>query len=153
VMVTLFKPTAEFIRRMRAAGANPHFVALSPVGTDQLIEMLGRDNSRGIEVSQVIPNPWSDRLPLTREYRKLLASQDAAGGLSYYGLEGYMNAKLVVAALRRAGANPTREGLKAALRAAPFDLGGYLVQFAEGRNAGSSYVEMSVIGAEGRIII
>lgn len=127
-------------------------MALSPVGTDQLIETLGSDNSRGIEVSQVIPNPWSNKLVLTREYWQLLAAQGGTVPLSYYGLEGYMNAKLVVAALRRAGANPTREGLMAALRATPFDLGGYSVRFGEGRNAGSSYVEMSVIGADGRII-
>jgi len=152
VMVTLFKPTAEFIKRMRSADSNPHFVALSPVGTDQLIETLGHDNSRGIGVSQVIPNPWSDRVALTREYKQVLGSQGVAGSVSYYGLEGYMNAKLVVAALRRAGTRLTREGLMAALHSAPFDLGGYVVQFPEGRSAGSSYVEMSVIGAGGKIM-
>jgi ABC-type branched-subunit amino acid transport system substrate-binding protein len=152
VMVTLFRPTAEFVKRMRLAGARPHFVALSPVGTDQLIETLGHDSSRGIEVSQVIPNPWSDRLEVTREYKRLQASQGHPEAVSYYGLEGYLNAKLVAAALRRAGASPTREGLMAALRGAPFDLGGYRVQFGETKNAGSSYVEISVIGADGRIL-
>lgn len=36
VMVTLYRPTAEFIKQLRRAKANPFFVALSPVGTDQL---------------------------------------------------------------------------------------------------------------------
>lgn len=153
VMVTLYRPTAEFIRQMRNAGAAPHFVALSPVGTDQLIEMLGADNARGVQVSQVIPSPWGDKVEAVREYKTVLsAAGKGSGKYSYYGLEGFLNAKLVVSALRRAGGTPTRDGLEAALRAAPFDLGGYHVRFGPKTNAGSKYVEISVIGPSGRIL-
>ena len=34
----------------------------------------------------------------------------------------------------------------------PFDLGGYKVNFAPRSNEGSSYVEISVIGSNGRIL-
>jgi ABC-type branched-subunit amino acid transport system substrate-binding protein len=152
VMVTLSRPTAEFVKQMRAAGAAPFFVALSPVGTDQLIAELGPDNTRGIQVSQVIPYPWGDKLEVVREYKKALAAYSKAAQFSYYGLEGYLNARLVVAALERAGANPTRERLMAALRSGPFNLDGYRVNFAQGSNSGSSYVEISVVGANGRIL-
>ncbi|HMC17039.1 MAG TPA: ABC transporter substrate-binding protein [Albitalea sp.] len=152
VMVTLYRPTAEFIKQMRGAGAAPFFVALSPVGTDQLIAELGPDNTRGIQVSQVIPYPWGDKLQVVREYKKALAAHSKDAQFSYYGLEGYLNARLVVAALERAGANPTRERLMAALRSGPFDLDGYRVNFAQGSNSGSNYVEISVIGANGRIL-
>jgi len=152
VMVTLYRPTAEFIKQMRAAGASPFFVALSPVGTDQLIAEMGPENTRGIQVSQVIPYPWGDKLEVVREYKKALAAHSKDAHVSYYGLEGYLNAKLVVAALERAGANPTRERLMAALRSGPFNLEGYRVNFAQGSNSGSSYVEISVVGANGRIL-
>lgn len=152
VLVTLYRPSAEFIKRMREAGATPSFVALSPVGTDQLITELGPANTRGIQVSQVIPYPWGDKLEVVREYKKALETYTKNPTISYYGLEGYLNARLVVAALQRAGANPSRERLVAALRAAPFDLGGYRVNFAPGSNAGSSYSEVSVIGVDGRIL-
>ncbi len=152
VLVTLYRPSAEFIKRMREAGATPSFVALSPVGTDQLITELGPANTRGILVSQVIPYPWGDKLEVVREYKKALETYTKNPTISYYGLEGYLNARLVVAALQRAGANPSRERLVAALRAAPFDLGGYRVNFAPGSNAGSSYSEVSVIGVDGRIL-
>lgn len=152
VLVTLYRPTAEFIKQMRKAGSNPFFVALSPVGTDQLIAELGPENTRGIQVSQVIPYPWGDKHEVVREYKKSIAVHNKSAAVSYYGLEGYLNAKLVVAALERVGPNPTREKLMAALRAAPFNLDGYRVNFAPGSNSGSNYVEISVVGANGRIL-
>jgi ABC-type branched-subunit amino acid transport system substrate-binding protein len=152
VMVTLYRPTAEFVKRLRATGAAPYFVALSPVGTDQLIAELGPDNTRGIQVSQVIPYPWGDKVEVVREYKKTIAAHAKHTNYSYYGLEGYLNAKLLVAALERAGRNPTRERLMAALRSAPFDLGGYRVHYPSGSNAGSNYVEISVVGSGGRIL-
>lgn len=152
VMVTLYRPTAEFIKQMRATGAAPFFVALSPVGTDQLIAELGPQNTRGIQVSQVIPHPWTDKVEVVREYKRAMAAHAKTSPLSYYGLEGYINARLVVAALERAGGNPTREKLMAALRSGPFNLDGYRVNFAQGSNSGSSYVEISVIGTDGRIL-
>jgi branched-chain amino acid transport system substrate-binding protein len=152
VMVTLYRPTAEFIKQMRQAKVNPYFVALSPVGTDQLVDELGPEKSRGIQVAQVIPYPWGDKLDIVREYKRAVATYAPNTPLSYYGLEGYLNAKLVIAALDRAGASPTREKLMAALRSAPFDLGGYRVHYASGSNSGSSYVEISVIGQSGRIL-
>jgi ABC-type branched-subunit amino acid transport system substrate-binding protein len=152
VMVSLYRPTAEFIRLMRAKGAAPFFVALSPVGTDQLIAELGPQNTRGIQVSQVIPSPWVDKLEVVREYKKALASHAKEAYPSYYGLEGYINAKLAIAALERVGSNPSREKLMSALRSGPFDLEGYRVNFAQGSNSGSSYVEISVVGENGRIL-
>jgi branched-chain amino acid transport system substrate-binding protein len=152
VMVTLYRPTAEFIRQTRHAGSHPYFVALSPVGTDQLIEDLGPAQARGIQVAQVIPFPWSDRLEVVREYKQAMAIHSKNQAFSYYGLEGYLNAKLVVAALERAGANPTREKLVTALRSGPFNLGGYKVNYAPGSNSGSNYVEVSVVGDRGRIL-
>lgn len=152
VMVTLYRPTAAFIQQLRQTGQHPYFVALSPVGTDQLISELGPDASRGIQVAQVIPYPWGDKLEVVRDYKRDLAAFSKPAAPSYYGLEGYVNARLVVAALERVGANPTRERLVAALHAAPFDLGGYRVHFDTKGNQGSNYVEISVIGANGRIL-
>jgi ABC-type branched-subunit amino acid transport system substrate-binding protein len=103
-------------------------------------------------VSQVIPYPWGDKFEIVRDYKNALALYSKDATISYYGLEGYINARLVVAALKRAGPNPTRETLVAALRGGTFDLGGYRITFAPGRNSGSNYAEISVIGADGRIL-
>lgn len=152
VMVALAQPAAAFVRSMKAAGASPFFVALSPVGTDQLIAELGPNMTRGIQVSQVIPNPWVDKLAVVREYKNAMSRRDPNAALSYYGLEGYLAAKLMVAGLERAGRTPTREALAAALRSSTFDLGGYRLRYAQAGNTGSNYVEISVVGASGKIL-
>ena len=152
VTVTLFRPTAEFIAKMRSVGSKPYFVALSPVGTDQLISELGPEAARGIQVSQVIPYPWGSKLEVVRQYKQDLQLYSATEPVSYYGLEGYLNARLLVEALQRLGPTPTRSGLLLALRRSPFDLGGYHITFMPGSNSGSKYVEISVVGTGGRII-
>lgn len=152
VMVALYRPAAAFIGQLRRTGLSPYFVALSPVGTDKLISTLGPAESRGIQVTQVIPYPAGDKLAVVRDFKRDLAKVAPDSAPSYYGLEGYMEARLVVAALERAGAAPTRERFVAALHAGPFDLGGYVVRFDGRSNQGSNYVEISVIGAGGRIL-
>ncbi|RYF53176.1 MAG: ABC transporter permease, partial [Comamonadaceae bacterium] len=152
VMATLYRPSAAFIQQMRKTGVQPHFVALSPVGTDQLISELGPEAARGVRVAQVIPYPWGDKLEVVRDYKRDLLAYSRTAAISYYGLEGYINARLVVAALERMGPNASRERLMSALRNGPFDLGGFTVNFAPNSNQGSSYVEISVIGTNGRIL-
>lgn len=152
VLVTLAQASAEFIKRSVPTGDKRFFAALSPVGADQLVAALGKDLARGVLVAQVIPNPVGERMGVVREYRQALAAHAKNATPSQYGMEGYLNAKLVAAALERAGPKAGREKLVAALRAAPFDLGGYKVAFRPGSNSGSSYVEISVVGADGRVL-
>lgn len=152
VMVALARASAAFVKQIKPLVSQSYFIALSPVGTDQLIAELGANVARGIQVTQVIPHPWSDRTKVVREYKQVIGRYAKDAQISYYSLEGYLNAKLVVAALERAAPVFTRDALVKALRSGPFDLGGYQVNFAPGSNSGSHYVEISVIGADGRIM-
>jgi branched-chain amino acid transport system substrate-binding protein len=152
ILVTLAQASAEFVKLMKGSPGHIYYAALSPVGSDQLIAALGKEMSRGVQVAQVIPYPWSPKLAIVREYKQTMQRFKGEAELSYYGLEGYMNAKLLVAAMERAGPNATRAALVEALHGGAFDLGGYVVNFAPGKNAGSHYVEISVIGPDGRIL-
>jgi ABC-type branched-subunit amino acid transport system substrate-binding protein len=148
VMVTLYKPTAAFVRAMKKAGQNPMFMTLSPVGTEQLVQELGPE-ARGIGISQVMPYPWNDIVPMVRDYQKLVGSK---GGYSYYGIEGYATARIMVDALRRAGKDLTREKLFAALESTNTDLGGFRVSYSPTSRLGSRFVEMTVVGPGGKIL-
>lgn len=152
VMVTLYKPTAEFVRQMRKAGQNPQFMTLSPVGADLLVKELGND-ARGIGISQVMPYPWNDSNPLVREYRKVMAAAGKKGQSPYYGVEGYAMAKVMVEAVRKTGKDLTREKLVTTLESMNnFDLGGYRVTFTPNDHNGSRYVDLTVIGSGGRVL-
>jgi len=148
VMVTLYKPTAAFVKAMKKANQNPMFMTLSPVGTEQLIAELGPD-ARGIGISQVMPYPWSDVVPMVRDYQKLLGGK---GGYSYYGIEAYAMARVMVDALKRMGKDPSREKLMAALDNTSLDMGGLKVAFSATNRQGSHFVELTVVGPGGKIL-
>jgi branched-chain amino acid transport system substrate-binding protein len=148
VMVTLYKPTAAFVKAMKKAGHSPLFMTLSSVGAEQLVQELGNE-ARGIGISQVMPYPWNDTIPLVREYQHLLGKQ---GKFSYYGVEGYLMARVLVDALKKQGKEPTREKLVSTLEAMNQDLGGYRVKFSPEAHAGSKFVELTVIGPGGRVL-
>ena len=151
IMVTLYKPTAAFIKAMKQAGQNPMFMALSPVGTEQLIAELGATSSRGLGISQVVPYPWSAAIPVVREYQKFSAKP---GIYSYYGMEGYLMARTMVEGLNRmAGKEPTRERLVNALESLNnMDFGGYKVNYSPAARQGSSFVELTVLGPNGKLL-
>lgn len=148
IMVTLYKPTAAFVKAMKAVHQSPMFLALSPVGSDQLVQELG-DEARGIAVSQVMPNPWNEKEAIVRDYQHMLGKQ---GQLSYHSIEGYLMARVLVDALKKMGREVSREKLVATLENLNQDFGGYRVKFSSASHSGSQFVELTVLGPGGKIL-
>jgi ABC-type branched-subunit amino acid transport system substrate-binding protein len=148
VMVTLYKPTAAFVKAMKKAGQNPMLSTLSPVGAEQMVQELGAD-ARGIVVSQVVPYPWNNVVPVVRDYQKLSEKQQ----FSYYGLEGYIMARTLVEGLKRAGKDLTRDKLVSALESlSNTDIGGYRINYSATARQASHFVELTVVGPGGRLL-
>lgn len=149
IMVTLYKPTAAFVKAMKKSGQNPMLMTLSPVGTEQLVKELGAD-ARGIGISQVVPYPWNDTVPVVRDYQKLLGGKS---GFSYYALEGFLMARVMVEGLKRAGRDLTRDKLISSLETINNnDFGGYRVSYSGSNRAGSRFVELTVVGPAGKLL-
>jgi len=98
--------------------------------------MRSLDYTRALVNSQVVPSYDDMSLPAVAEYRALMekhnpqvpeALRDAKHPpeqLSFRSLEGFVNAKVIVEALRRAGPSPTRAGFRLALESLKgFELG------------------------------
>ncbi len=149
IMVTLYKPTAAFVKGMKKAGQNPMFMTLSPVGTEQLIQELGPD-ARGIGISQVVPYPWNDVVPLVRDYQKLSGK---SGSYSYYGMEAFLMARTMVEGLKRAGKDLTREKFVSSMESINnTDFGGYRINYSANNRLGSRFVELTVVGSGGKLL-
>jgi ABC-type branched-subunit amino acid transport system substrate-binding protein len=149
MMVTLYKPTAAFVKAMMKTPQRPTLMTLSPVGAEQLVRELGAE-SRGIGISQVMPYPWNDTVPMVRDYQKLLGKKDS---YSYYGIEGYAMARVLVEGLKKAGPKDlSREKFISALEGLNLDLGGLRVAFDSNQRSGSSFVELTVLGPGGKIL-
>lgn len=106
----------------------------------------------GLGISQVFPIPRGVRVKVVAEY--VQAVKDLGrGSPSFYGLEGFVEAKVLVEGLRRAGGRPTPASLVTALETLrDFDVGGYFVTYRPDAHDGSSFVEIDVISATGEVV-
>jgi branched-chain amino acid transport system substrate-binding protein len=149
VMVGPYKPCAEFIKLARKTEFNPVFVNISFVGAGALAKELGPDG-KGVIVSQVVPFPWDASLKVVADYHAAIKAVDAKAEPEFVSLEGYLVGRLTLAALEKAGAAPTREGLLKAIKdGGTFDLGGLTMTYGPDRNEGLDKVFMTVIQADG----
>lgn len=143
VMMAAYSGSVAFIREMQALGSAPRLWNTSFAGGQMLAREL-EDRARGTHISQVVPFPWNANNGLVRSYHKVLA--EVRGEPGFGSLEGYIAAKVVVEALRRAGRDPSRAAfLKALESLQPYDLGGYAVHFSPTNHNGSRFVDLTMI--------
>jgi ABC-type branched-subunit amino acid transport system substrate-binding protein len=115
IMIGTYSPCAKFIREARAREYDPLFHNVSFVGADKLVEELG-DAGEGVLVTQVVPPPTQRiLLPATEEYSRLLSQYYPQDEPNFVSFEGFINARILVEALRRTGRDITREGFIRAL--------------------------------------
>lgn len=146
------KPFSAVLREYRKIGGVARIFGLSVIRMEDLRTELG-ELSTGIALSQVVPFPRSRTVPLVNEYRKLLLERNPAAQVSYHGLEGFLEAKVLVEGLRRAGPNLTRMRFVTALESIQkHDFGGVFVHYAEGDRTGSTFSDMIMIGSNGAIV-
>ncbi len=152
VQISAYKSCAAFIRAVRKAGFGGSIYNVSFVGTQALAHELGAE-ARGVIVSQVMPFPFSPASAIAAEY---LAAGQAAGGKdfqpNYSSIEGYIGAKVMTEALRRAGGSLSADALITAMESLrEFNLGGFFVDFGATKHTGSRFVEMTILTADGRV--
>lgn len=112
ILVAAGRTPPMIIRGLREANVGAMLYGLSVVSSNELVRTLGQD-AHGLALAQVTPSPFRVDFPLVREYR---ATAEAAGvDPSYAGLEGYIAATVFTEALRRAGPELSRAGLRSAL--------------------------------------
>jgi ABC-type branched-subunit amino acid transport system substrate-binding protein len=151
VMVGAYAACAEFIKQMKRSGSGATFYNVSFVGSKALADALG-DSGSGVAISQVVPFPWGTAVPVVKEYQAL-ASKSGFKDYNFSAMEGFLTAKVMVEGLRRAGKNPTRESLVDALeRMQDVDLGGFYVSYSPKNHAGSKFVDLTIIGRQGKFL-
>ena len=149
LLLTLGKTTVDFIKAYNATAHGTQFYTLSNMGANSVVQALGTDGV-GVIVTSVVPFPWSAGTPIVKEY------QDAMRAIgiqefSFVSLEGYINTRVFIEALRRAGKEPTRAKLVAAAESLrPLRLGGFDLSYSPQDHTGSHFVDLNIISAGGR---
>lgn len=121
---------------------------MSILSADTVATSLGRQ-LRGLAVSQVVPYPWDVADVEATKYRKLCGLKDFVP--SYTGYEGYLNGKLMIESLSRAGDRLSPAGIHAVMRSFKQRVGALELDF-RGSATGSRFVELVNATSEGRYI-
>lgn len=138
----------KLIRQARANGVRTAFYGVNS-GSAQMVKRLGA-LSHGMIFAQVVPSPWERKTEITRDYQEEFARFKPGQDFSYGSLEGYLTAKALVAALRLAGPNLSREGFVAALDGAKLDISGLRVGYDASNHQGLAFVDLALVTSESR---
>jgi ABC-type branched-subunit amino acid transport system substrate-binding protein len=149
IMISPYKPAAEFIKLAKQIKLDVTFVNISFVGSDALAKELGAAGA-GVIITQVVPFPNDAAIPVVGRYHAALkaASPDAQPG--FVSLEGYLVGRAIIAALEKVDGEPTRQALiEAVQKAGSIDLGGFKLGYSATSNRGSDQVFLTVIQPDG----
>ncbi|MBU0903276.1 MAG: ABC transporter substrate-binding protein [Gammaproteobacteria bacterium] len=138
--VGTYKQLAAAIKQAKALNFKTRFISVSFIGSERLIAVAGRD-ADGVYISQVVPSPNDASCALVQAYKEDMQGTD----VDHASLEGYIGARVFIEALRKAGAEPTREAFIDALEHLDMDLGGFTVAFSRNRHQGSDAVYLTRI--------
>jgi ABC-type branched-subunit amino acid transport system substrate-binding protein len=115
VMIGTYTPLAKFVKLYKEQGYDPYFHSVSFVGADAFaleLSARGINNSDKIIVTQVVPDPYETSaiyLKTVNNYRELTAKYFPEDEPNYVGLEGYVNAVILVKVLNDAGRDLNRD--------------------------------------------
>ena len=152
LLVASSPATAAFVEAYRMEGGTAQVYATAEADIEQLAKRLPVEYMSGLSIAQVVPSPYKVSGKLNKEFRDatIAAGKSLDVPVSFAMMEGFVNAKVIVEAMRRS--QPvTPEKMSAALRGLEsYDLGGYWVNFKPGQ-VGSKYVDLSIVNAAGRV--
>jgi len=156
IMVGTYSPLARFIKRCLEEEFEPYFHTVSFVGSKAFgAEILEQDIDPSlyerIIVTQVVPSPFSEELEAVRTYRETINKHFPQDEPNYVALEGFVNAQILVNALRSSGPDLTRSALINAIEnISELDIGiGKPVSFSEFDHSGLEGIYYSRLGEDG----
>lgn len=150
IIVSSAKNTIDVIKAIRRQGGKMQIMTLSNNSSQAFVKDLGAAGV-GVVVSQITPAPDLLSTMLGQEFKNAAKANNAT--VSYAAMEGFVNAKVLVEGLRRAGRNLTRESFIHAMESMQrTDFGGLMVTYGPDDHSGSEFVELTMIGRDGRFV-
>lgn len=155
IMVAVNRASSALIKKLRDSGSKARLFSISVVNFKELLKNTGDELARGVGISQVMPFPYnmSSPVPVVREFHAAMKQHQPTKTISYASMEGFIAAKVLVEAVKRARADPSREKVLQQLsEMRDYDAGGFKLNFGGDNRVGSRFVEVTVIGSGGRLL-
>lgn len=148
IMIGAYEPVAAMVELARHTGVDPIFLTVSFVGSNALANELGADGA-GVYVTQVVPFPTDDSIPIVSSYLQALSSFDRFADPGFVSFEGYLAGRLAIEGLKRCGMDVDRGCFLDILdNSEEIDIDGFKLRFGDD-NQGSDEVFITVIGDDG----
>ena len=140
ILVGASRPCALAINQWHNIGFNVPMLNISFVGSASLADRLQKTDN--VYISQVVPDPWDNSLPLVKQYQQDMGSDE----YGFASLEGYLSAKVFHHALTEVKGEVTTAALKDAIEAmSKYDAGGIEISFGEDDHRGLDAVYLTKI--------
>lgn len=154
VLISPPEPAGAFVREYRKADLAAPIMTLSYGAAETLCAVAGADKAKGVSVAQVFPNGASPTIPVSRRFQedfRRFGPPDVVPAQTHF--EAYITTLVLIEAMKRAGAAPTREKLLKALDGLKdADVGGFAVDFSPTRHTGSRFVDISIVSHNCRLV-
>ncbi len=146
ILVGTYGACAEFIKLSKAKYPGKRtFCNISFVGTQSLQESLG-PYGKDVIVSQVVPFPWDNNLPLIQQYRAAMAKYQRNSLIGFTSLEGYIAGRLFATIAASIEGELSREAFISTIyKTKSIDLGGVHLGFNRNNSQGMDILELTTI--------
>lgn len=142
---------ADGVAQLRKAGIAQSIFVLSYVPPALIVKLAGHEGARGVGIAEAFPNPNGKTKALLRDFQSAMKmSFPDRKDYTPFQLEGYISTRVVGEALKRARDAKPESLVKALQTMGELDFDGYRVDFSK-NNAGSRFVDIAVVDAEGHL--
>jgi ABC-type branched-subunit amino acid transport system substrate-binding protein len=154
IMVPTYRAAAKFIEKTRDLYPDMIYTSVSFVGSTALaneLMLLGKKYATGVIVTQVVP-ALEGHSSLVLDYKSALAKYFPGEAPDYVSLEGYVDATVLIAALKQNGAQLDSEKLVATFESLrDLDIGlGASMNYSRSEHQGVHKVWGTQLDADGR---
>ncbi|MCY3877729.1 MAG: ABC transporter substrate-binding protein [Rhodobacteraceae bacterium] len=150
VIFGAYRPAAAAITWSHELGFKPVFVNISFVGSQDLAREL-RPGISDVFVTQVVPDYMSEEFEIARQFRSALEAVWPGSKPDYISFEGYVGARMLLAAMQNCADTLTRECVLDRFKSKePMELGGMVLNFGPDDNQGSDAVFLTEFDGAGQ---
>lgn len=146
------KFSADSIAQLRTAGVRQQIYALSYATPELITKIAGLERAQGVGIVQTYPNPRTKITQIQREFQSVMTKYaPTVKTYSPFHFEGYLCARLLVQAIRKAGGKTTPAAIANGLRdLGPMTFGDLQIDFSKS-NVGGSWTDIAVITRDGSL--
>ncbi len=140
IIIGTYKPCSQFIKQYKQKNEKVEFASISFVGSYSLMNELG-NAAENVIISQVVPAINAEKHSVLIEK----CSQDLGHKPTFIELEGYLNARLLEIALRKAGQDLTKNKFLQAIESINQNILSFQMKFSSNDHQGSDNVFLTKI--------